>query len=128
MGLDLTLLPLDVLNYDTISGLPFGYSRTMLTLPSFPRKPDGRTTYDLHDAIYDLKPEELPRGHQLSGITCETGTAMYNTFGRDAKGKPYTWITAGKLATVLRDWIPGRPVTEFVLHMREDDRIVLGWC
>lgn len=122
MSTGLRLLPVDI--FDEASG--WGYSHTVLSFPS------ARV---LRDPIEELKPERLPKGHNISSHVgarvpdgSSKGEPMYGRIGpTDAHDLAYTWLRARELAPILAKHFRTHPNTAFICALPADTYVILDW-
>ena len=124
MGVDLRLLPLDHLS-ETPSGRYWGFSHTVLTVP---RNSDAWSSFAEVE-------EPMPESHDISSYVgkrvpdgASQGELMYGRIrDKNSYGEAFVWATAGALFPVLARWFPGHPVTEYIAHLPESNRVILDW-
>lgn len=125
MGVDLRLLPLDHLSYQS-AGSIWGFSHTVLSLPR---------DSDAWPAFEAMRTEQVPAGANISSFCgkrvpdgASQGELMYGIIrDKDAYGSPYTWTTAGELKPVLAKWFATCPSTAYINALSDDTKVILDW-
>lgn len=118
MGLDLTLLPIDHLEWvqNSATVRASGYSHTVL-----PVRRDSK----LFKAITDQEPVEIPDGYNIDSYLASDLT--YGPISVDKYGDRLTWIRAGKIKTPLIASQPDAPVTCYVCALDDEALVILFW-
>ena len=123
MSVALELLP--VQHWSETNGKVYGFSHAILPCRRGSDLKDG----DVYDDIEQLNPTKLPEDAHMSSYIAEgpDGEHAYGVLKTTPYGKPYTWVSAGDLAPVLRKHHPKEPTTAYVAALSPDTKIILHW-